>query len=80
MPGGHALAKGRWPSVNSGCLSERKRTVTEVDIAVVGVHILDTHIVGVASIPDGSDGQLVETIKVSPDGTLRRRVRGPCPG
>jgi len=43
--------------------------VTEVDIAVVGVHVLDTHVIGVASIPEGSDGQLVETIKVSPAGT-----------
>lgn len=43
--------------------------MTEVDIAVVGVHVLDTHVIGVASIPEGSDGQLVETIKVSPAGT-----------
>ncbi|OBI80583.1 sugar kinase [Mycobacterium asiaticum] len=43
--------------------------VTQPDIAVVGVHVLDTHIVGVASIPQGSDGQLVETIKVSAAGT-----------
>ncbi|OBK14577.1 sugar kinase [Mycobacterium asiaticum] len=43
--------------------------MTQVDIAVVGVHVLDTHIVGVAAIPEGSVGQLVETIKVSPAGT-----------
>ncbi|OBK25950.1 sugar kinase [Mycobacterium asiaticum] len=43
--------------------------VTQVDIAVVGVHVLDTHIIGVASIPDGSEGQLVETIRMSPAGT-----------
>ncbi|QLL08253.1 carbohydrate kinase family protein [Mycobacterium vicinigordonae] len=41
----------------------------QIDIAVVGVHVLDTHVVGVDSIPDGSDGQLVETIKISPAGT-----------
>ncbi|WP_205876378.1 carbohydrate kinase family protein [Mycobacterium camsae] len=40
-----------------------------VDIAVVGVHVLDTHVLGVTSIPDGSEGQLVETIKISPAGT-----------
>jgi sugar/nucleoside kinase (ribokinase family) len=38
-------------------------------IATVGVHVLDTHVVGIESIPDGSDGQLVETIRVSPAGT-----------
>ncbi len=43
--------------------------VSQVDIAVVGVHVLDTHVIGVTSIPDGSDGQLVETIKISPAGT-----------
>jgi sugar/nucleoside kinase (ribokinase family) len=38
-------------------------------IATVGVHVLDTHVIGVESIPDGSDGQLVETIRCSPAGT-----------
>lgn len=38
-------------------------------IAVVGVHVLDTHVLGVESIPAGSDGQLVETIRMSPAGT-----------
>lgn len=43
--------------------------VSPVDIAVVGVHVLDTHVLGVTSIPEGSEGQLVETIKISPAGT-----------
>ena len=38
-------------------------------IAAVGVHVLDTHVIGIESIPDGSDGQLVETIRFSPAGT-----------
>jgi sugar/nucleoside kinase (ribokinase family) len=38
-------------------------------IATVGVHVLDTHVVGIESIPDGSEGQLVETIRFSPAGT-----------
>ena len=38
-------------------------------IATVGVHVLDTHVIGIESIPDGSDGQLVETIRLSPAGT-----------
>ncbi|WP_300406046.1 carbohydrate kinase family protein [Nocardioides sp.] len=38
-------------------------------IACVGVHVLDTHVIGIESIPDGSDGQLVETIRMSPAGT-----------
>ena len=38
-------------------------------IATVGVHVLDTHVIGIESIPDGSDGQLVETIRMSPAGT-----------
>jgi sugar/nucleoside kinase (ribokinase family) len=41
----------------------------QVDIAVVGVHVLDTHVIGITSIPEGSQGQLVEAIKVSPAGT-----------
>ena len=38
-------------------------------IATVGVHVLDIHVVGIQSIPEGSDGQLVETIRMSPAGT-----------
>jgi sugar/nucleoside kinase (ribokinase family) len=38
-------------------------------VAAVGVHVLDTHVIGVESIPDGSDGQVVETIRMSPAGT-----------
>jgi sugar/nucleoside kinase (ribokinase family) len=38
-------------------------------IATVGVHVLDTHVIGIESIPAGSDGQLVETIRLSPAGT-----------
>jgi sugar/nucleoside kinase (ribokinase family) len=38
-------------------------------VAAVGVHVLDTHVIGVESIPSGSDGQLVETIRFSPAGT-----------
>lgn len=38
-------------------------------VACVGVHVLDTHVIGVESIPEGSDGQLVETIRPSAAGT-----------
>lgn len=38
-------------------------------VAAVGVHVLDTHVIGIESIPAGSDGQLVETIRWSPAGT-----------
>ncbi|MCW2842903.1 MAG: PfkB domain protein [Nocardioides sp.] len=38
-------------------------------IATVGVHVLDTHVIGIESIPEGSQGQLVETIRFSPAGT-----------
>lgn len=38
-------------------------------IATVGVHVLDTHVIGIESIPEGSDGQLVEQIRFSPAGT-----------
>jgi sugar/nucleoside kinase (ribokinase family) len=38
-------------------------------VATVGVHVLDTHVIGIESIPDGSEGQLVETIRMSPAGT-----------
>ena len=42
---------------------------SEMRIATVGVHVLDTHVIGVESIPRGSDGQLVDTIRFSPAGT-----------
>lgn len=38
-------------------------------VAAVGVHVLDTHVLGIEAIPAGSDGQLVETIRMSPAGT-----------
>jgi sugar/nucleoside kinase (ribokinase family) len=38
-------------------------------VATVGVHVLDTHVIGIGSIPDGSDGQLVDIIRMSPAGT-----------
>jgi sugar/nucleoside kinase (ribokinase family) len=38
-------------------------------VAVVGVHVLDTHVVGLESIPERSDGQVVETIRMSAAGT-----------
>ncbi|GAA3686000.1 PfkB family carbohydrate kinase [Nocardioides ginsengisoli] len=38
-------------------------------VAAVGVHVLDTHVLGIESIPSGSDGQLVETIRMSAAGT-----------
>jgi len=38
-------------------------------IATIGVHVLDTHVIGVESIPEGSDGALVERIHLSPAGT-----------
>lgn len=38
-------------------------------VSVVGVHVLDTHVIGIESIPEGSEGQLVETIRMSAAGT-----------
>jgi sugar/nucleoside kinase (ribokinase family) len=35
----------------------------------VGVHVLDVHVLHAESIPEGSDGQLVERISLSPAGT-----------
>lgn len=43
--------------------------MSPMTIACVGVHVLDTHVIGIESIPAGSDGQLVETIRFSPAGT-----------
>jgi sugar/nucleoside kinase (ribokinase family) len=40
-----------------------------VKAAVIGVHVLDTHVLTVESIPQRSDGQVVETIRMSPAGT-----------
>lgn len=41
----------------------------QMTVAVVGVHVLDTHVLRVESIPEGSDGALVDTIRMSPAGT-----------
>ena len=41
----------------------------QMTVACVGVHVLDMHVVGIESIPSGSDGQLVESIRMSPAGT-----------
>lgn len=38
-------------------------------IATVGVHVLDTHVLRVETIPERSDGALVDTIRVSAAGT-----------
>ncbi|MFL6062731.1 MAG: carbohydrate kinase family protein [Marmoricola sp.] len=38
-------------------------------IAVVGVHVLDSHVLRVEAIPQGSDGAVVDTIRFSPAGT-----------
>lgn len=43
--------------------------MTAFTIATVGVHVLDVHVVGIESIPEGSDGALVESIGFSPAGT-----------
>jgi len=43
--------------------------VNPMRVAAVGVHVLDTHVIGAGSIPAGSEGQLVETIRMSPAGT-----------
>ncbi|MBS45071.1 MAG: carbohydrate kinase family protein [Nocardioides sp.] len=42
---------------------------TPLRVASVGVHVLDTHVIGIESIPERNDGQLVETIRMSPAGT-----------
>lgn len=44
-------------------------TTPPMTVAAVGVHVLDTHVLGIESIPAGSEGQLVETIRMSPAGT-----------
>ncbi|MDP3894938.1 carbohydrate kinase family protein [Nocardioides sp.] len=43
--------------------------MSEMKVAVVGVHVLDTHVLTIESIPAGSEGQLVDTIRFSPAGT-----------
>jgi sugar/nucleoside kinase (ribokinase family) len=43
--------------------------MTGMRAAAVGVHVLDTHVIGIESIPARSDGQLVETIRMSAAGT-----------
>ncbi|GAA3803451.1 sugar kinase [Nocardioides panacisoli] len=43
--------------------------MSQMTVAAVGVHVLDTHVLRVESIPEGSDGQLVDTIRMSPAGT-----------
>lgn len=43
--------------------------MTTMTVAAVGVHVLDTHVLGIESIPPGSEGQIVETIRMSPAGT-----------
>jgi len=50
-------------------MEEVDYVMAQVEIAVVGVHVLDTHVIGITSIPEGSQGQLVQTIKLSPAGT-----------
>ncbi len=40
-----------------------------VTVAAVGVHVLDAHAVGIESVPEGSEGQLVESIRLSAAGT-----------
>lgn len=44
-------------------------TATRMTIATVGVHVLDVHVIGIESIPQGSTGSLVDTITQSPAGT-----------
>lgn len=38
-------------------------------VVTAGVHVLDTHLFGVESIPEGSSGQLIESSRISPAGT-----------
>ncbi len=40
-----------------------------VRVLAVGVHVLDVHVRHVESIPDGSEGQIVDQIRMSPAGT-----------
>ena len=43
--------------------------MTRSKIATLGVHVLDVHVLGIESIPSGSEGALVDTIAFSPAGT-----------
>ncbi len=43
--------------------------MTQQTVAVVGVHVLDTHVLGVEAIPERSEGALVDSIRMSPAGT-----------
>ncbi|MDN5743760.1 MAG: PfkB family carbohydrate kinase [Nocardioidaceae bacterium] len=40
-----------------------------MNVACIGVHVLDVHVVGIESIPTGSQGQLVDSIRMSAAGT-----------
>ncbi|GFP48058.1 putative sugar kinase YdjH [Mycobacterium kansasii] len=64
-----ALAKTAAIASSVPNMEKADRPMTRVEIAVVGVHVLDTHVLGITSIPEGSQGQLVPTIKISPAGT-----------
>lgn len=43
--------------------------MTQQIVAAVGVHVLDTHALAVESIPAGSDGAVIDTIRLSAAGT-----------
>ena len=43
--------------------------MNDMRVAVVGVHVLDSHVRTIESIPEGSEGQLVDMIRLSPAGT-----------
>lgn len=43
--------------------------MNDFTVAAVGVHVLDSHVLRVESIPEGSDGAVVETIRWSAAGT-----------
>nr|WP_179519414.1 PfkB family carbohydrate kinase [Nocardioides perillae] len=49
--------------------SAASTTARAFHVAVAGVHVLDTHVVGIESIPAGNDGQLVEQLRMSAAGT-----------
>ena len=44
-------------------------TKLETRVVCIGVHVLDIHVATVDSIPEGSSGALVDTIRMSPAGT-----------
>jgi len=44
-------------------------TTAEMRVAAVGVHVLDTHVLGAGAVPRGSEGELVEGIRLSAAGT-----------